>query len=50
MSSEAIKANDKRFFDYVNRRDTKAVEKWIDEFVADDFINHSPALLCYHQD
>jgi len=44
MNSEAIKANDKRFFDYVNRRDTKAMQKWIDEFVDDDFTNHSPAL------
>ncbi|NQT54752.1 MAG: ester cyclase [Desulfobacteraceae bacterium] len=44
MDSEAIKANDKRFFDYVNKKDTKAVEKWIDEFVDDDFTNHSPVL------
>lgn len=44
MHSEEIKANEKRFFDLVNQRDTAAMEKWIDEFVAEDFINHSPAL------
>jgi predicted ester cyclase len=44
MDSEAVKANEKRFFDYVNKRDTEAMEKWIDEFVAKDFVNHSPVL------
>lgn len=44
MDSETIKENDKRFFDYVNKKDTIAVEKWIDEFVGDDFTNHSPVL------
>ncbi len=43
MHPEEIKANEKRFFDLVNRRDTEAMEKWIDEFVAEDFVNHSPA-------
>ena len=43
MNSEEIKANEKRFFDLVNQRDTNAVEKWIDECVAEDFVNHSPA-------
>ena len=43
MHPEEIKANEKRFFDLVNQRDTKALEKWIDECVADDFVNHSPA-------
>jgi len=43
MDSEEIKANEKRFFEFVNQRDTKAIEKWIDECVAEDFINHSPA-------
>lgn len=43
MHSEEIKANEKRFFDLVNQRDTEAMEKWIDEFVAEDFVNHSPA-------
>ena len=33
-----------RFFDYVNKRDAEAIKKWIDEFVAEDFVNHSPAL------
>ncbi len=42
MNSETIKANEKRFFEYVNKKDTEKMEKWIDEFVADDFINHSP--------
>ncbi len=44
MDSEAVKANDKQFFDYVNKRDREAMEKGIDTFVAEDFINHSPAL------
>lgn len=44
MDSEVIKANEKRFFDYVNKRDTEAMENWIDEFVAEDFVNHSPTL------
>jgi predicted ester cyclase len=43
MHPEEIKANEKRFFDLVNQRDTEAMEKWIDEFVAEDFVNHSPA-------
>lgn len=43
MRSEEIKANEKRFFDLVNQRDTKAIEKWINECVAEDFVNHSPA-------
>lgn len=43
MHPEKIKANEKRFFDLVNKKDTEAVEKWIDEFVAEDFVNHSPA-------
>ena len=44
MNTEIAKANEKQFFEYVNKRDTKAMDQWIDEFVADDFINHSPAL------
>ena len=44
MDSEAVKANEKRFFDYLNKRDTEAMKKWIDEFVAEDFVNHSPVL------
>ena len=42
MNSDAVKMNEKRFFDYVNKRDTKAMGKWIDEYVAEDFTNHSP--------
>jgi hypothetical protein len=41
MNSENIKENEKRFFEYVNKKDVKAVEKWIDEFVDNDFVNHS---------
>lgn len=41
MNSETIKENEKRFFEYVNKKDVVAVEKWIDEFVDDDFINHN---------
>lgn len=44
MISVEIKANERRFFDYVNQRDTVSMEKWIDEFVAKDFVNHSPVL------
>lgn len=44
MDPETIKENDKRFFDYVNKKDMVAVQKWIDDFVDDDFINHSPVL------
>jgi predicted SnoaL-like aldol condensation-catalyzing enzyme len=44
MHSEEIKANEKRFFNLVNQRDTEAIENWIDDFVAEDFVNHSPAL------
>ncbi len=44
MDSETIKEKDRRFFDYVNKKDIIAVKKWIDEFVDDDFINHSPLL------
>ncbi len=44
MDSEKIKENDKRFFDYVNKKDMVAVQRWIDEYVDDDFINHSPVL------
>lgn len=44
MDSEEVKANEKQFFDYVNERDMEAIDKWIDEFVAEDFVNHSPVL------
>ena len=44
MHPEEIKANEKRFFDLVNQGDMEAVKKWIDEFVAEDFVNHSPLL------
>jgi predicted ester cyclase len=44
MDSEEVKANEKRFFDFFNKRDIDAIEKWIDESVAQDFVNHSPVL------
>ena len=44
MDSETIKANDILFFDYINNRNIEEMEKWIDRFVAEDFINHSPEL------
>jgi predicted ester cyclase len=44
MNSETVKENEKRFFNYVNQRDTVSMEKWVDEFVAEDFVNHSPVL------
>ena len=44
LDSETVKKNEKRFFDYVNKRDTVSIQKWIDEFVAEDFVNHSPVL------
>jgi predicted ester cyclase len=42
MNSDAVKMNEKRFFDYVSKRDTIAMEKWIDQYVAEDFTNQSP--------
>ena len=42
MNSNVVKMNEKRFFNYVNKRDTIAMGKWIDEYVAEDFTNHSP--------
>jgi predicted SnoaL-like aldol condensation-catalyzing enzyme len=42
MHPEEIKANEKRFFDLVSQGNTEAMEKWIDEYVSEDFINHSP--------
>ncbi len=44
MDSETIKENERRFFDYVNKRDEISMKKWIDEFVDDDFINYSLVL------
>lgn len=42
MDGAAAKSNEKRFFEYVNLRDTKAMSHWVDNFVARDFINHNP--------
>lgn len=42
MNSDSVKANEKQFFEYVNNRDTKAMDLWIGNFVADDFVNHNP--------
>ncbi len=44
MDIEKLKANERRFFDYVNQKEISAMEQWIDEYVADDFVNHSPVL------
>ncbi len=44
MDAEKVKANEKRFFGFVNERDTEAIEEWIDTYVAEDFVNHSPDL------
>ncbi len=42
MDADAAKANEKQFFEFVNLRDTTSMERWIDNFVAEDFINHNP--------
>ena len=42
MDSEKVKANEKRFFDYFNARNIDAIDQWIDDYVAQDFVNHSP--------
>jgi len=41
MNIEEIKADERKLFNHVNKRDFKAVNQWIDQHVADDFINHS---------
>lgn len=43
MDSEAVKANERRLFEALNKRKRDAVEKWIDAFIAEDFVNHSPS-------
>jgi len=44
MNIEEIKTNERKLFDHVNNRNFKAVDSWINEHVADDFVNHSPVL------
>ncbi len=44
MDSKTAKINEKQFFEYVNNRDTKSLEDWIDQFVAEEFVNHTPSL------
>ena len=44
MNAEAVKKNERRFFDFVNKKEITALENWIDEFVSDDFTNHNPVL------
>ena len=44
MDTEKVKANEKRFFTFVNEKDSEAIEKWIDAHVAEDFVNHTPDL------
>ena len=41
MNIKKIKADEKKLFNYVNKRDFEAVNQWIDQHVADDFINHT---------
>ncbi len=42
MDSEEIKANEKRLFECFNRRDFEAVDSWINEHVAENFVNYTP--------
>lgn len=44
MDSKTAKVNELQFFEYVNKRDMESIEGWIEQFVDDDFINHSTAL------
>lgn len=44
MDAASIKENDKRFFEYLNNKDLASLLKWIDDFVDESFINHSPIL------
>ena len=43
MDSATVKSNEKQFFEYVNSRDIKSMDCWIDDFVSEDFINHNSA-------
>ena len=42
MDSTTAKEVDRQLFKYLNERDMDAVDHWIDEYIAEDFINHSP--------
>ena len=44
MDAATVKSNEKRFFEYVNSRDTESMDHWVDSFVARDFMNHNPIL------
>lgn len=44
MDSETVKVNARQLFDYVNKKDTEALIKWIDNFIGEEFVNHTPAL------
>ena len=41
MDSNAIKMNVKRFWDCVTAKDLTEMSKWIDEYAAADFVNHT---------
>ena len=43
MDSEKAKKNERLLFEHVNNRNWKAVDDWIDEHIADEYINHSIA-------
>jgi len=44
MDAATVKSNERRFFEYVNLRDTESMGHWVDNFVTKDFINHNPIL------
>jgi hypothetical protein len=41
MDSITAKENDRLLFNYLNERNMVAVDQWIDEHIAEDFVNHS---------
>ncbi len=43
MDADAIKTRERRFFEHVNSKDMNAICAWIDNHVAEDFVNHTPS-------
>ena len=43
MNSGEAKANERQLFEHVNNRDWDAVDRWVDDHIAEDYINHSTA-------
>jgi predicted SnoaL-like aldol condensation-catalyzing enzyme len=43
MNSKEAKENERQLFEHVNNRDWEAVDRWVDEHIAEDYINHSTA-------